>query len=98
MSSHTDGSGSGVSVSSGAEVLGDGEAGGVEVPGAVDSGAEALGELLGESLGESVGESLGESPGVGAVSSVDWLGDGSPVAGVLSELLGGGDDGVSPVA
>ncbi|MFE1026951.1 hypothetical protein ACFW5I_20675 [Streptomyces sp. NPDC058818] len=81
MSSHTDGSGAGVSVSSGAEVLGDGEAG-VEVLGAGDSGAEVLGELLGESLGG------------GAVSLVDWLGDGS-VGGVLSgavsaaELVGG---------
>ncbi|MEJ1197073.1 MULTISPECIES: hypothetical protein [unclassified Streptomyces] len=81
MSSHTDGSGAGVSDSSGAEVLGDGEAG-VEVLGAGDSGAEVLGEPLGELLGG------------GAGSLVDWLGAGS-VEGVLSgavsaaELVGG---------
>ncbi|WP_307851984.1 hypothetical protein [Streptomyces sp. b94] len=94
VSSHTDGSGSGVCDSSGAEVLGDGEAG-AEVLGAGDSGAEVLGELLGESLAVSLGG--------GAVSLVDWLGAGS-VEGVLSgavsaaELAGGWDVGVSPVA
>ncbi|MFC7984513.1 hypothetical protein [Streptomyces sp. NPDC057336] len=94
LSSHTDGSGSGVCDSSGVDVLGDGEAGVEEdVLGAGDSGAEVLGELLEEPLGELLG--------AGAVSLVDWLGDGAPVDGVLSgavvsvELAG---DGVPSVA
>ncbi|WP_342211027.1 hypothetical protein [Streptomyces sp. MH60] len=97
MSSHTDGSGSGVSVSSGADVLGDGVAGadvvvcepsGAGVPSPVVLGGGEVGEP-----GELVA-GLVESLGAGEVSLVDPLRDGE----LSDEADGDGDGGVLPVA
>ncbi|MER6164273.1 hypothetical protein [Streptomyces violaceorubidus] len=99
MSSHTDGSGSGAPVSSGAEVLGDGDAGadavGCEAPGAGVPSPVVLGET-GEAGEDGEAEEpeagLVESLGAGEVTLVD-----SPWDGELSEEADGDGD-VVPVA
>ncbi|WP_309058789.1 hypothetical protein [Streptomyces sp.] len=78
MSSHTDGSGSGVSVSSGADVLG--------------AGLVAEEDVLGTGAGSLV-EALGEVSPVGSVDAVDSVADGeadvsSPVGVPVVETLG----------
>ncbi|MGW4545131.1 hypothetical protein ACWEN4_01985 [Streptomyces violaceorubidus] len=99
MSSHTDGSGSGAPVSSGAEVLGDGDAGvdvvGCEAPGAGVPSPVVLGETgeAGEDgEAEEPEDGLVESLGAGEVTLVD-----SPWDGELSEEADGDGD-VVPVA
>ncbi|WP_245235147.1 hypothetical protein [Streptomyces violaceorubidus] len=102
MSSHTDGSGSGAPVSSGAEVLGDGDAGadvvGCEAPGAGVPSPVVLGETgeTGEAGEDGEAEELEaglvESLGAGEVTLVD-----SPWDGELSEEADGDGD-VLPVA
>ncbi|GGT67579.1 hypothetical protein GCM10010256_26970 [Streptomyces coeruleorubidus] len=85
VSSHTEGSGSGVSDSSGADVLGSGADSLTEVLGEGDvSGADSLTEVLGE--GDVSGaDSLTEVLGEGDVSAVDSLTDGLGV-GVVSSV------------
>jgi hypothetical protein len=83
LSSHTDGSGSGDSDSSGADVLGDGEA----LPVADVLGA---GELADE-------DAVGEVLAVGVLSVADVLGDGEALSVdvSLTEALGEVDAGPS---
>ncbi|MGW2293814.1 hypothetical protein [Streptomyces violaceorubidus] len=96
MSSHTDGSGSGAPVSSGAEVLGDGDAGadvvGCEAPGAGVPSPVVLGETGEDGEAEEPEAGLVESLGAGEVTLVD-----SPWDGELSEEADGDGD-VVPVA
>jgi hypothetical protein len=95
VSSHTDGSGTGISVSSGAEVLGDGTAGAdvvvCEPPGAGVPPPVVLGGGEAGEPGEPVA-GLVESLGAGEVSLVDPLGDGE-----LSDEADGDGDAL-PVA
>jgi hypothetical protein len=87
VSSHTEGSGSGVSDSSGADVLGSGADSLTEVLGEGDvSGADSLTEVLGE--GDVSGaDSLTEVLGVGVVSSVAYAaGAASSATGAMTAV------------
>ncbi|GAA2549831.1 hypothetical protein GCM10010398_41310 [Streptomyces fimbriatus] len=73
VSSHTDGSGSGVSVSSGADVLG--------------AGLVAEEDVLGTGAGSLV-EALGEVSPVGSVDAVDSVADGEADVSAVSSPVG----------
>ncbi|GGQ53722.1 hypothetical protein GCM10010216_13630 [Streptomyces flaveolus] len=87
VSSHTDGSGSGDSDSSGAEVLG---AGVVLV-------ADALGEAVADSVAVALGSAVVEVLGAGsvAVSDAEALGAGSLVSSPADSLAEADGDGSS---
>ncbi|MGQ4425924.1 hypothetical protein ACN6LL_000266 [Streptomyces violaceoruber] len=92
MSSHTDGSGAGLAVSSGRKVLGEGFAG-ADVVACVSSGAGVpspvvLGETGETGEAEELEDGLVESLGAGEVTLVD-----PPWDGALSEEADGDGDG-----